>query len=177
VDFVITAATKDDLDSILRLDRVCLDGFWSEESYLNELENDHSLMAVIRWEKGIIGVACMWLYWEEAHIVMLAIDPAHQNQGFGSLLVWHLLHQAHLFGAEWVVLEVRESNTKAIHLYRQFDFVPIGKRKEYYSNNKEDALVFWCKKVHTPEFRDKLYSKKQQILSKLQDKDWYYVNP
>jgi len=31
--------------------------------------------------------------------------------------------------------------------------------------------------VHTPEFRDKLYSKKQQILSKLQDKDWYYVNP
>ncbi len=174
-EFVITRATEEDVKEILAIDRECLDGFWSELSYLYELKNDNSIMFVIRSSGQILGVACMWAYFEECHIIMLAVKTDYQHQGLGSILIWQMLYHAHIFGAEWVVLEVRESNKKAINLYQQFGFKPIGKRKEYYSNNKEDALVLWCKGVNLPEFREQLNRKKEQILDKLKAKGWQYL--
>lgn len=132
-------------------------------------------MLVIRSGGQILGVACMWAYLQECHIIMLAVKPEYQCQGLGSILIWQMLDYAHLFGAEWVVLEVRESNQRAINLYQQFGFNPIGKRKEYYSNNKEDALVLWCKGVNSPEFREQLTQKKGQILNKLKNRGWQYL--
>ena len=42
-----------------------------------------------------------------------------------------------------ITLEVRVSNQRAINLYKKFGFVEEGIRKEYYEDNKEDALIMW----------------------------------
>ncbi len=175
-NFIIDDATAEDVKEILLIDRACLDGFWSEISYLNELDNKNTDMIVIRSEGEVLGVGATWLYFDEAHIIMLAIKPEYQNQGLGSAIIWQMLQSAHQFGAEWVVLEVRASNTKAIGLYKKFDFVEVGRRKEYYSNNREDALVLWCKGVNTLEFAKKLAVKQRQIIAKLNDRGWHWLN-
>ncbi len=174
-EFVITHALEEDVKEILAIDRECLDGLWSEVSYLEELANKNSEMLVLRSEGEILAVGCMWLYFEECHIIMLAVKPEYQNQGLGSILVWQMLDNAHRFGAEWVVLEVRVSNSKAINLYKQFGFKEVGRRKEYYSNNREDALVLWCKQVNTKEFKSKLDIKKEEILAKLNLRGWKQI--
>lgn len=157
------------------IDRVCLGGFWSETSYLRELENDNSELLVIHGGGEVLGFACAWFYCEEGHIIVFAVKPEWQNQGLGSALLWQLLHRAHHYGAEWVVLEVRVSNTRAIKLYEKFGFAVVGTRKEYYENDGEDALVLWCKGVHKPEFKDKLALQKGAIKDKLQEKGWVWL--
>lgn len=171
-EVVINLAKQEDVAAILKIDRACLDGFWSEVSYLNELNNENSIMFVLDSEGEILGVGAMWLFGEEAHIIMLAVKPEYQNQGLGSALIWQMLKEAHQFGAEWVVLEVRMSNTKAIDLYKRFGFIDVGTRKAYYSNNNEDALVLWCKRVNTPEFEQKLNIRQTEINHRLSDRGW-----
>jgi ribosomal-protein-alanine N-acetyltransferase len=56
-------------------------------------------------------------------------------------------------GAKWVTLEVRASNDKAIRMYEGFGFKVIGRRKGYYTDNGEDALVMWSDSIYSPRFR------------------------
>src|SRR5260370_7654282 len=56
-------------------------------------------------------------------------------------------------GAKWVTLEVRTSNENAMHMYEGFSFKVIGRRKGYYTDNGEDAIVMWSDSIHSPRFR------------------------
>lgn len=174
-EFVITRATESDIKEIVLIDRDCLDGFWSETSYLGELENDNSEFLVISAGGEVLGFACVWFYCQEGHLIVFAIKPEYQGQGLGSALLWQILKRAHHYGAEWVVLEVRVSNTRAIKLYEKFGFVAIGTRKEYYADNGEDALVLWCKGVHTVPFKEKLIKQRQEIADRLQERGWLWL--
>jgi len=85
----------------------------------------------------------MWIICDEAHITNIAIAPAFRRQGLGRMLLEGLVALARAKQACRMTLEARVSNTAAVRLYEQMDFVSAGIRPGYYSDNNEDALIMW----------------------------------
>ncbi|MEG4077423.1 ribosomal protein S18-alanine N-acetyltransferase [Microcoleus sp. POL8_C6] len=121
----------------------------------------------------LIGLGCLWAILEEAHITILAIHPSFQGQGLGQALLWDLLKKAHYRQLERATLEVRESNLAAFSLYQKFGFKEAGRRKRYYEDTGEDALVMWRSGIEKTEFLQYLAVEKVQICDRLRQKNWH----
>ncbi|WP_449416662.1 ribosomal protein S18-alanine N-acetyltransferase [Phormidium nigroviride] len=112
---------------------------------------------------SLIGIGCLWSILEEAHITILAIHPDYQGQGFGQALLYALLKSAHQQKLEWATLEVRSSNLVAISLYQKFGFQEAGRRRGYYQDSGEDALILWRGGIQKPEFKQDLAKWEREI--------------
>ncbi|MEZ2224880.1 ribosomal protein S18-alanine N-acetyltransferase [Microcoleus sp.] len=123
----------------------------------------------------LIGIGCLWAILEEAHIIMLAIHPQFQRQGLGQALLLALLKSAHDRQLERSTLEVRESNFAAVSLYKKFGFKEAGRRKRYYEDTGEDALVMWRSGLEKPEFQRYLAVEKVQMCDRLNQKKWHWA--
>lgn len=121
----------------------------------------------------LIGLGCLWAILEEAHITILAIQPRFQGQGLGQALLWALLKKAHYRQLERATLEVRESNLAAVSLYKKFGFKEAGRRKRYYEDTGEDALVMWRSGLEKPEFKQYLAVEKREMGDRLDRKNWH----
>jgi [ribosomal protein S18]-alanine N-acetyltransferase len=120
----------------------------------------------------LIGLGCYWAILEEAHITIVAIDPAYQNQGLGQLMLNQLLVSAHHRGLAHATLEVRASNVAAIALYQKFGFQIAGQRKRYYADTGEDALVLWLNGLQQPQFYPRLALGDQHLRDRLVNQGW-----
>jgi ribosomal-protein-alanine N-acetyltransferase len=120
----------------------------------------------------LIGLGCFWSILEEAHITLLAVHPEYQNQGLGKLLFYGLLYLAHQQGLERATLEVRVSNQTALSLYKKFGFQEVGKRRRYYQDTGEDALILWRNHLATAEFNKILLAWQQEIKANLESFGW-----
>ncbi|MBD1869645.1 ribosomal protein S18-alanine N-acetyltransferase [Oculatella sp. FACHB-28] len=120
----------------------------------------------------LLGIACLWAILEEAHITILAVHPDYQRQGLGQILLWALLQSAWKRGLEWATLEVRVSNRAAIALYQKFGFSEVGRRRRYYQDTGEDALILWHNGLQRPEFQQTLKIWQSQILDRLCQSGW-----
>jgi ribosomal-protein-alanine N-acetyltransferase len=80
---------------------------------------------------------------DEAHLLNLAVDPAHQRQGYGWCMLDWIARTMHEYGARSLLLEVRPSNLEAQRLYLAYGFEQIGVRRGYYPARwgREDAIV------------------------------------
>jgi ribosomal-protein-alanine N-acetyltransferase len=120
----------------------------------------------------LLGIACVWAILEEAHITILAVHPNYQRQGLGQVLLYALLQSAWQRGLEWATLEVRASNQVAIALYQKFGFSEVGKRKRYYQDTGEDALILWHNGLQRPDFQQTLKIWQSQIGDRLCQSGW-----
>jgi ribosomal-protein-alanine N-acetyltransferase len=138
---------KHELPQVLELDRLCFGGFWSIEGYLREIDSPNSTLLIItipdNQASKVIGLGCFWAILEEAHITLLAVHPDFQGQGLGKLLLFSLLKDAAKRKLERATLEVKETNHIALSLYEKFGFKIAGRRKNYYQQTGEDALILW----------------------------------
>ena len=119
----------------------------------------------------LIGLGCLWAILEEAHITILAIDPRFQGQGLGQALLWALLTSANRRQLERATLEVRASNLVALSLYNKFGFQEAGRRKRYYADTGEDAVIMWRNDLEKREFQEFLAVEKQKICDRLRRKN------
>jgi [ribosomal protein S18]-alanine N-acetyltransferase len=120
----------------------------------------------------LLGIACLWAILEEAHITILAVHPDYQRQGLGQVLLWALLQSAWKRGLEWATLEVRVSNQAAIALYQKFGFSEVGRRRRYYQDTGEDALILWHNGLQRPDFQQTLKIWQSQIGDRLRQSGW-----
>jgi [ribosomal protein S18]-alanine N-acetyltransferase len=151
----IQTLTAENLAELLELDQICFDGMWTMEGYLRELESPNSCFLGLFppiVNSGLLGMGCFWSILEEAHITLLAIHPEYQGQGLGQALLYGLLKMACEQGLERATLEVRASNIAAISLYEKFGFKTAGRRRNYYKDNNEDALILWLSELQTSKF-------------------------
>jgi [ribosomal protein S18]-alanine N-acetyltransferase len=117
---------------------------WTIDIFEREItENTFANYFVIENEGVIAGYCGMWLVIDEAQITNIAILPNYRGKKLGEKLFAHVMEHAILAGAYRLSLEVRVSNLPAQHLYRKFGLVPGGIRKNYYTDNQEDAIVMW----------------------------------
>ena len=126
----------------------------------------------VRGEKGrsqlpMVGFGCFWRILEEAHITLLMVHPSYRKRGLGQLLLFSLLREAVKCKLERATLEVRASNQAALSLYQKFGFKVAGRRKGYYQQTGEDALILWRGDLAKPEFGQELAIWQQQIRDRL----------
>lgn len=111
---------------------------------LSELQNPPAVYLVAEGDDGtVLGYAGMHCVLDEGYITNVAVLPARRKEGVASAILLKLLARARLRGLQFLTLEVRESNTPAISLYEKFGFAPVGRRKNYYTEPTEDALLLF----------------------------------
>jgi ribosomal-protein-alanine N-acetyltransferase len=162
--------TPDGLPAVAELDVLCLGGLWTLAGYQRELESPNSdLLVLVERDRpdSIIGIGCVWSILEEAHITVLGIHPDYRQQGWGQALLYGLLWVAWRRGLERATLEVRASNQAAQSLYQKFGFAVAGRRRHYYQDDREDALIFWLNDLHKSEFLQNLAHWQTQISDRL----------
>lgn len=137
----------EDLDSVLQIEQKVFPDPWSERSFLDCARWEEFWFDVALQDEKIAGYFVAQVVGKEAELHNIAVDPDHQKKGIGKKMMHHFLEKAKTAGVEDVFLMVRLSNTAAIHLYQQFGFGLLDRRKRYYQDNQEDALIFY-KKMH-----------------------------
>lgn len=139
----------EDLEGVLAVDQECFTRPWTRAMYESEFLNQStSRLHVLRTsEFQVAGYIATWIVVDEVHINNLAVRPACQRRGLGSILLTYALEAAAGEGAYRATLEVRRSNDGARRLYERFGFRVAGIRKDYYSHPVEDALILWRERV------------------------------
>jgi ribosomal-protein-alanine N-acetyltransferase len=135
-----------DIDSILEIEKNCFQWPWNRISFLGELDCkqacSYSVKSSVNGEKPqVIAYIFFRIIADELHILRIAVDPNWRGRGVATLLLDKSIKQASAKGARSAFLEVRPSNDSAIGFYRKHRFRLLGKRPNYYSDTREDALV------------------------------------
>lgn len=116
---------------------------WSLEGIVDVLRYDNNIYYVAHdnVEDLIVGFAGIMLIADEAELLNIAVHPGFRDMGIGQRFLEKLFNEAVGRKAARMLLEVRQSNEAAIHLYCKNGFIQLGMRKGYYSNPAEDALI------------------------------------
>jgi ribosomal-protein-alanine N-acetyltransferase len=115
----------------------------------------------------LVGYAGVWVTFDEGHITTIAVARRYRGSGVGEVLLNGLIDHARELGAVSMTLEVRVSNTVAQNLYSKYGFTVEGRRKRYYPDNGEDALIMWTEAMTDPEYQARLKHLRQDLYARL----------
>lgn len=137
---------KQHLDQVVSIENSCFNTPWTKTSFLKEIETNKFALyfvAINDQDNKVLGYGGMWHVINEGHITNIAVSPAYRNQGVASKILNKLIQVAKEKQMIGLTLEVRVSNNIAKNLYIKHGFILEGLRKEYYEDNREDALIMW----------------------------------
>lgn len=142
----VRPATREDLTRVLEIAlHSATAAAWNPDEYHKLFSGDPPgrLVALVIQEKDqvagfLVGRQISEVEWE---IDNVAISGSARRRGLGSHLLGEFLNHVRARGGRDVFLEVRESNRAARGLYEKWAFVEAGRRKDYYQDPSEDALV------------------------------------
>jgi ribosomal-protein-alanine N-acetyltransferase len=140
-EYDVRAMTASDLDRVLLIERLSFGLPWTRRLFEEALFSLIAANFVITVNERVVGYMCLYTVEDEAHILNVAIHPDRRKKGYGAALMGRVVDILKKQGITQFYLEVREGNLDAIRLYRKFGFVAVGKRKKYYTDTNEDALV------------------------------------
>ena len=112
----------------------------------------------------MVGMIDVWLIQEEAHIATLAVHPDYRGRGIAANLLRKVLFESFKLGARRAMLEVRASNQAAQSLYKDFGFKIVSRRRRYYRDNNEDALLMNLDNLEDLINREQDFQEKQTNL-------------
>ena len=138
---IITKMNESHVAEVAALEAMCFSEPWSEKSVASELTNPLSLWLVALEGENVIGYVGSQTVMGWSDMMNVAVHPDHRRLGVGKALIEELIRQLREQGSENLTLEVRTSNENAKALYAGLDFMEVGRRKNYYHNPKEDALI------------------------------------
>ena len=141
MDLEITKMTSAHIEEIARLEKECFSSPWSEDGLKSELNNSFARFFVALSDGRIAGYIGSHNVLGEVYITNVAVFPEFRRNGVGMTLVDFLVNEMNAEEAEFVTLEVRESNIKAIDLYEKCGFEKVGKRKDFYEKPREDGVL------------------------------------
>ncbi|QNQ81891.1 ribosomal-protein-alanine N-acetyltransferase [Lactobacillus sp. PV037] len=139
----VMPAKLTDISELIKLEKEIYTGKtpWNKESFESELKKEtNTLYIVVYYQAMLVAFIGMRLQGQEGHITNIGVKPAFQRLGIGSLLLRVMTQIACKNHAVQMTLEVRTDNLKAQQMYRRFGFVPNFIRKNYYLQEKKDAL-------------------------------------
>jgi [ribosomal protein S18]-alanine N-acetyltransferase len=130
-----------DLPSVIAIERRSFPTPWSLAMFVLELSKPSGICLAAEDDDGLIGYLVCARYEEVWHLMNVAVVPERRRRGVATELIEQLFDEAGA-GARFT-LEVRVSNGPAIAMYQQFGFRSAGRRRRYYHDNGEDALIMW----------------------------------
>ena len=138
---MITNMQSQHVAQVAALEKLCFSDPWSERSVASELENELSLWLVALEGESVVGYIGSQTVIDETDMMNVAVHPDYRKQGIASSLIVGLMEELRKRGSHSLTLEVRASNDPAIRLYQLLDFQEVGRRRNYYRNPREDALI------------------------------------
>ena len=137
--------SETDLDLVAELEARCFTNPWTREMLARELaQSDVAYVFVLRLPNHPVAAFCScWIIADELHVNTIAVDVEHRRRGLASQLMRYVMAEAHRRGARRATLEVRASNEPARRLYEGLGFAVAARRRKYYSEPEEDALILW----------------------------------
>lgn len=133
------------IEKLALIEKECFSTPWSENALREELENFHARFLVAVCDGEVSGYIGAHNILGEVYITNVAVSEKHRRKGMGEKLINSLISLCESENAEFITLEVRESNKPAINLYKKMNFKDVGKRKNFYENPKEDAILMTYK--------------------------------
>lgn len=138
----ISKMTLSDLDSISSDLKTCFNVDLSYESFYRELTKDYAIYICAKDLNGeIIGFVGLTKLMPDADLNYIAVHKDYRCIGIGKLLMKKIIEKASNENISSIILEVETTNTKAISLYKKFNFTEIHIRKNYYGNNKDAYIL------------------------------------
>lgn len=141
VSLIFSPFAMDHIPAVMHIESEAYPEPWTYQMFRQELENRQGYFCVMYFNEEIAGYGGFWLLLDEAHITRVTAVSRLRGMGLGRRMMQHLLEIATERGAVVARLEVRESNLAALHLYESLGFLREGRRKAYYQNTNEDAIV------------------------------------
>lgn len=145
-DLIIDTMSEKNIDAVLKIEQSSFLNPWSRKSFVDELANKYSHNFVLKLENSfktyqIIAYLCFRLVIDEIHILKIAVNPAHRGKGIAVKLLKHCLETFEEKKVHSAILEVRQSNTAGIALYKKAGFQIEAQLPNYYSDTREDAIL------------------------------------
>lgn len=126
---------------IAEIEKQCFSVPWSENGIRAELDDKTARFLVCVSGDRVLGYVGVHEVCEEAYIANIAVCNGYRRFGIGEELMESAEDEARMRGCEFISLEVRKSNESAVALYKKLGYNIAGKRKNFYSDPPEDALI------------------------------------
>lgn len=133
--------TERDLGVVLAIERASFSMPWTESTFRGLLRRPDAHLFVAEAGQEVVGYSVVWTVVDQAELGDIAVTEAWRGRGIGRLLLEAVLEVLSAQAVREVFLEVRPSNATARRLYEGYGFVEVGRRRNYYSDPREDALV------------------------------------
>ncbi len=135
------------LDDVLRIENSAYAHPWTRGNFADSLKSGYQLLALMGGD-SVMGYFVAMEGVQEVHLLNITVAPAFQGQGYGVLMLDALALWARSRHAQWLWLEVRVSNTRAMQVYERYGYARVGERKNYYPadhGQREHAVVMSLK--------------------------------
>ncbi len=133
-----------DVDDVYALEQRVYPHPWSHGNFVDSLASGYHGWTLRDDAGALVGYFMLMEVVDEAHLLNVAVETAHQGRGIGLYLLDKVMACARGLSMESVLLEVRPSNLRALQVYERYGFTQIGLRKGYYpahEGKREDAIV------------------------------------
>jgi ribosomal-protein-alanine N-acetyltransferase len=145
-----------DAAELAALESTCFSHPWNEDHFRQEVAyGPPGAVLVVRspasGAPGIVAYCAYRLVVDEMHVMDVAVAPGWRRCGLASWLVWFSLARAARDGARRALLEVRAGNGAARSLYARLGFAEVGRRRGYYAEPVEDAVVLCLDPIAAPQ--------------------------
>ena len=141
MELVIIEMASEHVSSLAQIEKQCFSTPWSENALAEEIENPNARFFVALCGEQVAGYIGAHNIVGEVYITNVAVAPDYRRQGVATQLIERLVEISRAENAEFITLEVRENNTSAQALYEKQGFGVVGKRKAFYENPREDAIL------------------------------------
>jgi ribosomal-protein-alanine N-acetyltransferase len=134
---------QQDLDAILAIEQTTYSHPWTRGNFADALASGYWAQC-LRLHDQLLGYGVAMAGVQETHLLNITVAPAHQGQGWARLMLDALCGWSRRQQAQWLWLEVRESNQRALQVYARYGFARVSLRKDYYPadrHQREHAVV------------------------------------
>ena len=141
----IRAASPGDGAAILAIEQAAPGAsHWTVEQYRKRIQSDvqKACFLVAEYEGKVCGFVCAWIVAGEWEIENVVVGEKYRRRGVGAELMRALIAKWDELAGAAVFLEVRESNTPARGLYAKYGLCEVGRRRQYYREPPEDAILY-----------------------------------
>lgn len=138
--------TEARLDAVVAIEHRAYEHPWTRGNFSDSLRAGYQAQLLCAGDT-VLGYFVAMRGVDEVHLLNITVDPEHQRQGWGRVMLDGLALWSRSVGAEWLWLEVRTSNLRAQRMYERYGFRRVGERKHYYParQGREDAIVMSCR--------------------------------
>ena len=140
-DVQVRRLAYSDLPAVISIERRSFPTPWSLAMFVLELSKPSGICLAASAGDQLLGYVVCSRYDQVWHLMNIAVAPEQRGNGVAGRLMRRLIEESR--GELPFTLEVRVSNMAAIAMYEQIGFRSAGRRRSYYHDNGEDALIMW----------------------------------